>query len=86
MVYIVHFCRIIFIESAKQTTILSKSNSAFRACLCRHLFFLALKAFYRLYFLELHALHLASLLVDELLVVAELARIVQFAAGSLHVT
>lgn len=77
---------VIFIESTSDAGVLTESNPAFDAVLSWHLYFLAIQTFNLLHFLELHTLDLTSLLELKLLIVAQLARIENFAAGRLYVT
>jgi hypothetical protein len=85
VIYVVNFSGVILVEPARNASVLSKGESTFGAVLYRYLHFLASKAFDFLYFFELHAFGLTSLLELKLLVMAQLARVVDFAAGCLHV-
>jgi hypothetical protein len=83
---VIHLLRVIFIESTNDAGVLAESNPAFDAVLSRYLYFLTIQTLNLLHFLEFHTLDLTSLLELKLLIVAQLARIENFAAGCLYMT
>ena len=74
----------ILIQPAEQASVLPKFDLAFAALLCWNLYLLAGQAFDMFHFFIFHSLDLASLFKLEFLIMADLAGIVDLAAGSLN--
>jgi hypothetical protein len=81
---VVHFFRIAFIQPARNARILSKSHMALVALQRGLLNLLTIEAFDVLYFFEMHAFSLTSLLKLKQLIMAELAGVVDATAGGFN--
>ena len=82
---VLHLFGIVLVEHALQAAVLSKDHPALRALFGRGLLQVALQTLDPFYLLEGHAVLLAPLFILVHLVMAQLAGVVYFAAGSLHV-
>lgn len=83
---VIDFLFVILVQSTLDAGILAKDYLTFPAFLCWLLNLLAIETLQVCYFLKLHPFGLASLLKDKLLIVANFAGIVYFAARGLDVT